>query len=468
MADRYQRFASSRPGQVLTRRLGLPAPPELRRHRPGEPLLDGPALLGAAARGRLAGAIADVLSATGAPTFVPPDQHLRELATRAGARTWAYSPDEDGDRRFAGILYDASGIDESGALKAIYSFLHPVIRRIDRSGRLLVVATPPELSETRSQAVAQRALEGFVRSAAKEIGRHGATANLIYVAPDAEAAVESTLRFFLSARSAYVDGQVVRVGAGEAPAPDDWECPLAGRVAVVTGASRGIGEAIAETLARDGAHVVCLDVPAQGDALAEVANRIEGEALQLDIASESAPRTLADHLRGRHGGVDVVVHNAGVTRDRTLGRMAEDQWEMVLAVNLTSQERITEALLDEDVLRPGGRIVSVSSVSGIAGNRGQVNYATSKAGVIGLVGSLAPVLAQRQATINAVAPGFVETRMTAAMPVTTREAGRRMNSLSQGGLPVDVAETVAWLASPASGAVNGNIVRVCGQSLLGA
>jgi 3-oxoacyl-[acyl-carrier protein] reductase len=239
-------------------------------------------------------------------------------------------------------------------------------------------------------------------------------------------------------------------------------------VAVVTGASRGIGEAIAETLARDGAHVVCLDVPAQGDALAEVANRIEGEALQLDIASGSAPRTLADHLRGRHGGVDVVVHNAGVTRDKTLGRMAEDQWEMVLAVNLTSQERITEALLDEDVLRPGGRIVSVSSVSGIAGNRGQVNYATSKAGVIGLVGSLAPVLAQRQATINAVAPGFVETRMTAAMPVTTREAGRRMNSLSQGGLPVDVAETVAWLASPASGAVNGNIVRVCGQSLLGA
>ena len=468
MADRYQRFATSRPGQALTKRLGLPAPTALRRHRTGEPLLDGPALLGAAPGGRLAGAIADVLSAAGAPTFVPPDEHLRELATQAGARTWAYSPEENGDRRFAAILFDASGIPDSGTLELAYSFFHPVIRRLEQSGRLVVLATPPELSEAPRQAVAQRALDGFTRSAAKEIGNKGATANLIYVAPGAEGAVQSTLRFFLSARSAYVDGQVVRIGAGEAPAPDDWERPLAGRVAVVTGASRGIGEAIAETLARDGAHVVCLDVPAQGDALAEVANRIEGEALQLDIAAESAPRTLAEHLRGRHGGVDVVVHNAGVTRDKTLGRMAEDEWDMVLAINLTSQERLNAALLDEDVLRPGGRIVTVSSVSGIAGNRGQVNYATSKAGVIGLVDALAPVLADRRATINAVAPGFIETRMTAAMPVTTREAGRRMNSLAQGGLPVDVAETVAWLASPASGGVNGNVVRVCGQSLLGA
>jgi 3-oxoacyl-[acyl-carrier protein] reductase len=148
--------------------------------------------------------------------------------------------------------------------------------------------------------------------------------------------------------------------------------------------------------------------------------------------------------------------------------MDADQWDMVLAINLQSQLRINDALLREDLLRQGGRIVGVSSVSGIAGNRGQANYATSKAGVIGTVEALAPVLAPRPATINAVAPGFIETRMTAAMPVATREAGRRMNSLSQGGLPVDVAETVAWLASPASGGINGNVVRVCGQGMLGA
>jgi len=468
MADRYQSFATSRPGQVLTKRLGLPAPTELRRHRVGDPLMDGAALIGAAPGGRVADPIAAVLSAARTATFVPPDAHLRELATKAGARTAAYSPDENGGQRFTGIVYDATGVMSSGELRDVYAFFHPVVRGIERSGRVLVLATPPELAEGAQQAVAQRALEGFVRSAAKEIGNKGATANLVYVAPGAEGALESTLRFFLSGRAAYVDGQVVRVGPGEAPAPDDWERPLSERVALVTGASRGIGEAIAKTLARDGAHVVCLDVPAEGEALADVANAIAGEALQLDITADDAPRTLADHLSERHGGVDVVVHNAGVTRDKTLGRMAADQWELVVEINLSSQERINEVLLGDDVLRTGGRIVTVSSVSGIAGNRGQVNYATSKAGVIGIVDSLAPVLATRGATINAVAPGFIETRMTAAMPVTTREAGRRMNSLSQGGLPVDVAEAVAWLAGPASGGVNGNVVRVCGQSLLGA
>src|SRR5205823_1037714 len=119
-------------------------------------------------------------------------------------------------------------------------------------------------------------------------------------------------------------------------------------------------------------------------------------------------------------------------------------------------------------IHPGGRIVCVSSISGIAGNAGQTNYSTSKAGVIGSVQTFAPLVAQRGVTINAVAPGFIETQMTAAMPIATREAGRRMNSMSQGGLPVDVAETVAWFASPGSGGVTGQVVRVCGQSLLGA
>jgi 3-oxoacyl-[acyl-carrier protein] reductase len=243
---------------------------------------------------------------------------------------------------------------------------------------------------------------------------------------------------------------------------------LHGKRALVTGAARGIGAAIADVLARDGAAVICLDVPAMGADLADAANRVRGTALQLDITAEHAPRILADHVRERHGGIDVAVHNAGITRDKTLARMSEDQWDAVIAVNLTSQERLTEALLDGDLLRRGGRIVCVSSIGGIAGNRGQTNYATSKAGVIGLVEALAPQLAEREASINAVAPGFIETRMTAAMPMATREAGRRMNSLSQGGRPVDVAETVAWLASPGAGGVNGSVVRVCGQSLIGA
>ncbi|MBW3620093.1 MAG: SDR family oxidoreductase, partial [Actinobacteria bacterium] len=163
-----------------------------------------------------------------------------------------------------------------------------------------------------------------------------------------------------------------------------------------------------------------------------------------------------------------MVHNAGVTRDKTIVGMDEARWNMVIDINLAAQERIDAAMIDGDVLNERGRIVTVSSVSGIAGNRGQTNYAASKAALIGRARALAPELAGRKATINAVAPGFIETDMTEAMPFAVREVGRRMNSLSQGGRPVDVAETIAWLATPASGWVSGQAVRVCGQSLIGA
>ena len=150
--------------------------------------------------------------------------------------------------------------------------------------------------------------------------------------------------------------------------------------------------------------------------------------------------------------------------------MNEQKWNMVININLASIAKINDHLLANDALNDNARIVCVSSISGIAGNLGQTNYATSKAGVIGLVNATANQLQAngKGMTINAVAPGFIETQMTATIPFAIREAGRRMNSMSQGGLPVDVAEAIAWLASPASGGINGNTVRVCGQSLLGA
>jgi 3-oxoacyl-[acyl-carrier protein] reductase len=331
-----------------------------------------------------------------------------------------------------------------------------------------VLGTPPEDCRRPRQATAQRALEGFVRSVGKEV-RRGATAQLIYLGPKAESQIESTLRFYLSPKSAYVSGQVVRIGASAGSAEGiDWELPLSGKSALVTGASRGIGKAIAKVLARDGAHVIGLDVPGLRRELEETIVELGGSTLVLDITDEDAPAQIAARLLEDHGGVDVVVHNAGVTRDKTLGRMDEDRWDTVLAINLTAQERINDELLAREVIRENGRIVCVSSMSGIAGNAGQTNYATSKAGVIGMVESMAAPLGKKKLTINAVAPGFIETQMTAAMPLATREAGRRMNSLAQGGLPVDVAETIAWFASPASAGVNGNVVRVCGQSLIGA
>jgi len=336
---------------------------------------------------------------------------------------------------------------------------------------VIVLGTPPEDCSGPSEAIAQRALEGLVRAIGKEV-KQGATAQLLYVRPDAEDQLESTLRFFLSPKSAFVCGQVVRVGPASAEAGEvgglDWERPLSGRVALVTGAARGIGAAIAEVLARDGAHVVGLDVPAMADELAGVTGRVGGSSLTADVTDEEAPAQIAAALLDGHGGVDIVVHNAGVTRDKTLGRMTEELWSTVIAINLTAPQRIDQALFERDAVHRNGRIVCVSSISGIAGNAGQANYSTSKAGVIGFVQAWAPELAQRGVTINAVAPGFIETQMTAAMPIAIREAGRRMNSLSQGGLPVDVAETVAWYASPASSGVTGNVVRVCGQSLIGA
>ncbi|MBW8766243.1 MAG: 3-oxoacyl-ACP reductase, partial [Geodermatophilales bacterium] len=313
-----------------------------------------------------------------------------------------------------------------------------------------------------------QALDGLVRSVAKEL-RAGSTANLVYVAAGAEGSIASPVRFFLSGRSAYVDGQVVTLSSADVPAGEDAGKPLAGKVAVVTGAARGIGAAIAKVMARDGAHVVAVDIPAAGDNLAQVANEVGGTAFQLDITAPDAAQRLIEHLRERHGGVDIVVHNAGITRDKLLVNMDAARWNSVMAVNLQAQLDITQALLDADgVLRPGARVVCVSSQSGIAGNRGQTNYAASKAGVIGMVRAWAPAFAERDATINAVAPGFIVTEMTATMPFGTREVGSRINSLQQGGLPVDVAETIAWLSQPGSVGVNGQVVRVCGQSMLGA
>ncbi|MFJ6809959.1 3-oxoacyl-ACP reductase [Streptomyces anulatus] len=440
MADRYLHLTGTAPGRFLSRRLGLPQPAPLRRWSLETPRLDGPLLHLTAGTPAIRDGLAKVLATTGLPVE---------------ART----------ARPAGIVLDATGVTSARGLAEVHAALHPVVRSLAPGGRIVVIGTPPAV-EDHHQAAAQQALEGFVRSLGKEVGR-GSTVQLLRlpVGGTPEAA-ESTLRFLLSPRSAYVSGQVIELTPDAPGSVPDWAAPLAGRTALVTGAARGIGASVASVLARDGAQVIALDVPGARDDLVRTTDRLGATALPLDI---TAPDATARIAAAAPDGLDVLVHNAGITRDRRLANMSAERWAQVIEVNLDSVLRTTDELLASGALNRGGRIVATASIAGIAGNDGQTNYAAGKAGVIGLVRSLGPrAAAEHGVTVNAVAPGFIETRMTAAVPFLIREAGRRMNSLSQGGLPADVAEAVAWFAQPASGAVNGQVLRVCGQSLLGA
>ena len=445
MSDRYQSFTKTPVGKLLVKNLGLPNPVELDRWSEGDPLVDGTVVIGG--EGRLADAIASSCQA------------LDISAVRTTT---------DGEK-YKGLVFDATGLTDPSQLVALTEFFTPLLRSLEKCSRLLVLGTPPELCKDNSERITQRALEGFVRSLAKEAVK-GGTAQLVYVAEGAEGSLDSTLGFLLSPKSAYVSAQVVRIGAvgsKKAQPIADASKPLAGKVAIVTGASRGIGEQIARVLHRDGAKVLGIDVPQAADELVSVTNELEGDHLALDITGRDAPQRIAQYVKDTFGGVDIVVHNAGITRDKKLANMSADRWNSTINVNLVAPQKITAELLEQGLVNDNGRIIGVSSIAGIAGNMGQTNYAASKAGVIGFIDAFAGDL-KKGVTINAVAPGFIETKMTAAVPLATREVGRRLNSLSQGGQPEDVAETIAWYASPGSTAVNGNVVRVCGQMMLGA
>ena len=469
MSDGYLDFANHPIGNKLVNALGLPKPLPLERFKAGDPVVRGSVLVGGNAEAELLDALAGVMKAIGAQTVA----HERtpqwiSVANKAGLTTGRWGTNGQPGEKVKALVFDATGLSDSAQSEALYWFFHDAARSLLPCGRVVVLGRPPEECSSHRKATVQRSLEGLTRSLGKEL-KKGSNAQLVYVSEGAEGNIESTLRFLLSPRSTYVSGQVIRIGktVGSLAAPADWNKSLTGKKVLVTGASRGIGAAIAETMAREGAQVIVLDVPQAQAGLDEVAKKIGGKAVALDIGAADAPQKLVDAAKA-DGGWDVIVHNAGITRDKTIANMKEALWQLVVNVNLSTQERINEALVESGALNAGGRIVCVSSISGISGNMGQTNYAVSKAGVIGMVESTAPLFAAKGITINAVAPGFIETQMTAAVPFAIREAGRRMNSMSQGGQPVDVAEAIVWFASPASSGITANVVRVCGQSLLGA
>jgi 3-oxoacyl-[acyl-carrier protein] reductase len=447
MSDRYQDLAHNPIGKFLVKNLGLPNPPYLERYR-GGPLVQGSVLTGSATQGDVAKALTAALKS------------LKVEATGVPAQ----------GKKYKGLVFDATGIADAAGLVALQEFFTPVLRQLQSCGRIVVVGTVPEQAGDEGARVAQRALEGFTRSLAKEVG-NGSTANLVYLAPGAEASVASTLGFFLSPKSAYVSGQVVRIGTtgiSSVTEPTDLEKPLAGKVALVTGASRGLGEADMRTLARDGATVIGLDVPPLEADLKALAEELGGGYIVGDITAEDAPATIAAYVKEHYGSVDVVVHNAGITRDKRLRNMKAENWQLVVDISVGAPQRITDELLAQGLINEGGTVIGIASIAGIAGNNGQTNYASAKAGVIGWIQALAERVASDGITANVVAPGFMETEMVKTIPLGIREAGRRMNSMSQGGQPVDVAEAIAWFANPGSGAVSGNVLGVNGQMLLGA
>ncbi len=358
--------------------------------------------------------------------------------------------DEVDDLKASALVFDGSGLSEPGHLRAVYEFFKPRMRSLKRCGRIVVLGRPPTECDTVAAAATQRALEGFVRSLGKELGRRGATANLIRVAPGAEDRLEGPL---------HVTADVPVAASPHTRALD-------GKVALVTGAARGIGAATARALAREGAHVICLDRPEDDGPASLIASEVGGTLLRCDVTADDAPERIASLVREEFGHIDVIVHNAGVTRDKTLKNMDEARWDLTLDVNLGAVIRITEAL--DPLLAEGARIVCLSSIAGIAGNFGQTNYAASKAGVAGYVAAAGKAWAGRGIAVNAIAPGFIETRLTKAIPAATREVARRLSNLSQGGLPEDVAEVITFLSSPGGGALSGQVLRVCGGNFVGA
>lgn len=233
-----------------------------------------------------------------------------------------------------------------------------------------------------------------------------------------------------------------------------------GRVVLVTGGNRGIGRAIAARFVSEGYRVAVTARSGEGP---------EGTlTVRADVTDSAAVDAAFTEVEAQLGPVEIVVANAGVTKDTLLMRMSEDDFDSVVSTNLGGAFRVVKRSSKGMLKARFGRVILISSVVGLYGSAGQVNYAASKSGLVGFARSLTRELGGRGITANVVAPGFIETDMTAKIPPLTRQVARRLSSLQQGGLPVDVAETVAFLSSDAAAGINGQVLRVCGQNLVGA
>ena len=236
-----------------------------------------------------------------------------------------------------------------------------------------------------------------------------------------------------------------------------------GQVVVVTGGARGIGAEIARRFARGGATVVCADVLDTADIVAEINEGTgKAEGCELDVTDTAAAANAVKSIHEAHGRLDVLVNNAGITRDQLLVRMKPEDWNLVLDINLDGVFNVTQSAAKLMMRAKSGRIVNVASVVGLMGNAGQTNYAASKAGLIGFTKSLARELGPRNVTVNAVAPGYIQTPMTDKLTDDQRDALMRNFPIPRLGTPQDVAEAVAFLAGPSASYITGVVLNISG------
>ena len=245
---------------------------------------------------------------------------------------------------------------------------------------------------------------------------------------------------------------------------------LEGRTALVTGAARGIGKAIAETLAERGANIVVVDL--RIDLAEETAKEItvktgrEVIALEADVSSQESVKAMVKTALAKFGKIDVLVNNAGITRDGLIIRMKETDWDLVLDINLKGAFNCAQALARPMMKARYGRIINITSVSGITGQAGQTNYSSSKAGLIGFTKALAKELGSRNITVNAVAPGFIETVLTEDLPDEIKDISLKLTPMARFGNPEDIANAVAFLAAEESSFITGVTLQVDGGMVM--